>query len=320
MADSRAAPGLSAVVLAAGAATRFGSAKQLFSIAGEPLVRHIVRRAAALVGDHLIVVLGARAEEIEPQIADLPGRRIVHPRWQEGIGSSLAAGIGALPEDCGAALVLLADQAAVSEASLRRLCDAWRADPTRIAAAVYADITGVPAIFPRAFFAGLQGLTGDTGARALIKRHPDRVHGVPLPEGALDIDSPEDARRYAATLASPLPPMSTPADFSAIDSREKGQAACAQGILEKMFLVPLELGGTDNALNCLYVPTGILEAKRRIDRKVAQLVEQGVVSRYSHTPEYSGRSFVPTKLHVKAWQEDSPPAIDAIIDIWQPPG
>jgi molybdenum cofactor cytidylyltransferase len=201
--DTAPIPGLHAVVLAAGGASRFGSAKQLLCIQGEPLLVHAARKAAALAGERIVIVLGARAGQIEPQLAACPGRRLLNPAWEEGIASSLRAGVGALPADSSAVLVLLADQAAVSAADLAHLAAAWQGQPERIAAAAYGDAgrTGVPAIFPRAWFAGLLQLTGDTGARALLARHPEAVQAVPMPSAALDIDTPEDAARYLAGLS-----------------------------------------------------------------------------------------------------------------------
>jgi CTP:molybdopterin cytidylyltransferase MocA len=202
-------PGLHAVVLAAGASRRFGAAKQLLPVAGAPLLIHVARRAAVLTGDALVVVLGARAAEIEAQLPTCPGRRLLNPAWEEGIGSSVRMGVGALPGDCTAVLVMLADQAAVSVADLTRLAEAWRASPERIAAAAYGETpagaahTGVPAIFPRAWFAELLALTGDTGARALLARHGQTVQAVPMASAAFDIDTPEDAARYLAGEASP---------------------------------------------------------------------------------------------------------------------
>jgi molybdenum cofactor cytidylyltransferase len=220
--DSPTVPGLHALVLAAGEARRFGSAKQLLSIDGQPLLAHVAGRAAALVGaEALVVVLGARAGEIEAQLSACPGSRVPNPDWQEGIGSSLRAGIRSLPERCTAVLVLLADQAAVTLEDLGRLVETWRAHPDHIAAAAYGESvdgasprTGVPAIFPRSFFEELARLSGDTGARALLARHRQAVQAVPMPSAAFDIDTPEDAARYLALAgggAEASPGTSSPA-------------------------------------------------------------------------------------------------------------
>ena len=89
-------------------------------------------------------------------------------------------------------LLLLADQAAVTADDLRRLAGTWRKQPQYIAAALYAGTCGAPAIFPRSSFRALAELRGDTGARVLLRRHPDRVVRVAMPSAAIDVDTPED--------------------------------------------------------------------------------------------------------------------------------
>jgi molybdenum cofactor cytidylyltransferase len=193
--DSQAAgseEGLHAIVLAAGASTRFGSAKQLVRIAGRPLLHTVVTRAAEVVGDALIVVLGAHAAPLAPLLKHTPGSVIINRSWREGLASSIRAGLSRLPPSCTGAMILLADQAAVTAADLKRLESAWRRQPEHIAAALYGATVGVPAIFPRSQFAALAELRGDVGARALLRRNPDRVVRVPMESAALDVDTPED--------------------------------------------------------------------------------------------------------------------------------
>jgi len=116
----------------------------------------------------------------------------VNQDWREGLGSSIRAGVARLPASCAGVLLLLADQAAVSADDLRRLAGAWRKQPQYLVAALYAGISGVPAIFPRSSFRELSELRGDTGARALLRRNSDRLVRVPMPSAAIDVDTPED--------------------------------------------------------------------------------------------------------------------------------
>jgi molybdenum cofactor cytidylyltransferase len=190
--SARASDGLYTVVLAAGASTRFGSAKQLVRVAGRPLLHTAVTRAAEVTGNSLIVVLGSSASELAPLLRHSPGSVVVNQEWREGLASSIRAGVARLPAACSAVLLLLADQAAVSADDLRRLAGSWRKQPQHIAAALYGGGCGAPAIFPRSWFRALSELRGDTGARALLLRNPDRVVRVPMPSAAVDIDTPED--------------------------------------------------------------------------------------------------------------------------------
>ena len=186
------AEGLHAIVLAAGASTRFGSAKQLVRVGGHPLLHTAVARAAGIAGSSVLVVLGANASELTPLLTHSQSSIIINREWREGMASSIRAGVARLPPSCTAVLLMLVDQAAVTAEDLQRLVSAWRRQPEYIAAAHYGTTTGVPAIFPRATFSDLQGLRGDVGARQLLRRNPDRVVRVPMARAAIDIDTPED--------------------------------------------------------------------------------------------------------------------------------
>jgi molybdenum cofactor cytidylyltransferase len=184
--------GLYAIVLAAGASTRFGSAKQLVRVAGRPLLHTTVSRAVEVAGSAVFVILGARAAELAPLLTHSPASVIINREWSEGIASSIRAGVARLPAACSGVMLVLADQAAVTAEDLKRLLGAWRRQPDYVAAALYAGGMGVPAIFPRSRFTDLTALRGDVGARALLRRNPDRVVRVPMESAALDIDTPED--------------------------------------------------------------------------------------------------------------------------------
>jgi molybdenum cofactor cytidylyltransferase len=184
--------GLHAIVLAAGASSRFGSAKQLVRVAGRPLLHSAVANAAEVAGAAVMVVLGARAAELAPLLKHSQSSVVINRDWREGMASSIRTGVARLPASCTAVLLMLVDQAAVTGEDLKRLVSAWRRQPDYIAAARYGTTTGVPAIFPRATFLDLQSLRGDVGARVLLRRNADRVVRVPMASAAIDVDTPED--------------------------------------------------------------------------------------------------------------------------------
>ena len=180
------------IVLAAGASTRFGSAKQLVRVNGRPLMHTVVSRAVELAGHSVTVVLGANAGELAPLLKHSPASVAVNRDWSEGIASSIREGLRHTPSTADGVLIALADQAAVTTEDLRRLAGAWRRNPTAISAAQYGGTIGVPAIFPRWCFRELTELRGDRGAQRLIQRHVDRLVRLPMPSAELDIDRPED--------------------------------------------------------------------------------------------------------------------------------
>ena len=183
---------LHAIVLAAGGSSRFGSAKQLVRIGDRPLLSLAAGRAGEVVGHALIVVLGARAAELAPLLKHSPGSVVVNRNWREGLASSIRAGVARLPPSCAGVMLVLADQACVTAEDLRRLASAWRRQPLCVAAARYGATVGAPAIFPQHLFGELSELKGDSGARALLKRHADRLVPVPMASAAFDLDTPAD--------------------------------------------------------------------------------------------------------------------------------
>jgi len=190
--SNRPSPALHVLILAAGASSRFGSPKALTRIEGRPLIQHIVARALAVGGQAVTVVVGAHAREIVPALGSAPVGLVVNREWESGMASSIRAGVEQLPGSCAALLIMLLDQPLVGVDALRRLVAVWSARPKEIVAAQYQGHCGVPAIFPRWAFSELRQLRGDAGARLLLHRHADRVVAVPMPEAAIDIDTPED--------------------------------------------------------------------------------------------------------------------------------
>jgi len=182
---------LHVLVLAAGAASRFGSPKQLARIGGVMMLQKAVSQATDVAGHAVTVVLGAHAERITPLLRQSPASVEINRHWQEGLASSLRLGIGRLPS-CEGVLVTLADQVAVTAFDLRRLVSAWRRQPEWLIAASYDGHTGVPAVFPAWCFPDLLALRGDAGARTVLARHADRCLRVPMPNAGVDIDTPED--------------------------------------------------------------------------------------------------------------------------------
>ena len=146
---------LHVLVLAAGASTRLGQPKQLVKLGGRPALHIVVSNAVALAGNAVTVVVGAHAREMTHLLAHSPASVIVNRSWEEGMSSSLRFGVASLPPGCDAVLVLLGDQVGVNADDLKRLAAAWKGEESLIAASVYDQHVGVPAIFPRLCFSEL---------------------------------------------------------------------------------------------------------------------------------------------------------------------
>ncbi len=181
---------LATVVLAAGASRRLGVSKQLLSRNGASLVRLAAERALALAAAPVVVVTAAERDPVASQLRDLPLQLRVNAAWQEGMASSIRCGISALDGDVEAALILTCDQWRITAEDLRGLLTAHQLRP--ITAARYQGVLGVPAIFSRTVFAQLLRLSGDVGARQLLRSHPELVTPVDMPNAAVDVDCSED--------------------------------------------------------------------------------------------------------------------------------
>ena len=99
-----------AVILAAGASRRLGRPKQLEVREGETLVHRVARLALAAGWAPVLVVTGCRGDEVEAAVRDLAVTPLRNPDWEEGMASSLRAGVEGLPSHCDGALILLCDQ------------------------------------------------------------------------------------------------------------------------------------------------------------------------------------------------------------------
>ncbi len=186
------------MILAAGASTRLGRPKQLLPFRGRSLLRHAAETALASSCRPVVVVLGAFADMLSRELSGLPVTIAVNPQWQEGISSSIRAGLKALPpEGAGpdAVLIMLCDQPHVPAQFLDRLVAVHQSSGSGIVAAEYGGQPGVPALFSRDYFAELAALRGSGGAKPIIVKHAKLSRRIPLPEAALDIDRQEDLAR-----------------------------------------------------------------------------------------------------------------------------
>jgi molybdenum cofactor cytidylyltransferase len=195
---------IAALILAAGRATRMGEAKVLLPLGGRTLLAHVIAAARASRCEAVLVVAGAHAAEVRRE-AEAAGARVVdNLRYAEGMATSLAAGIAALPPDCEAAVVLLGDQPRIGPAAIDRLIEAYRATGKPMVFSHYGGASGAPALLARPLFADLAALTGDAGARALAVRWPHRAAEVALdPDEAWDVDTPDDLARLRQALGQP---------------------------------------------------------------------------------------------------------------------
>lgn len=201
------------VLLAAGDGSRLGQPKALVMLGGESLARRGITLLRAGGATPVIVVTGA-ARLNATELADASVVSVHNPRWRTGMGSSLAVGLAAVPEDCPAAVLALADQPLVGAEAVRRLIAAYAAGASLVVAC-YGGQPRNPVLIGREHWTEVARMaTGDAGARPFLRAHPDLVTSVECADTGRpdDIDTPEDLARVAALLgpSAPFPGESTP--------------------------------------------------------------------------------------------------------------
>ncbi len=187
------------IVLAAGASSRMGQAKQVLDWQGQPLVRHAALTALAAGLEPVIVVTGAHADQVRAALAGLAVQVVWNEDWQAGQSASVKYGLAATPGDSGAAMFLLADQPFLTPPLIRALVEAHTRSLSSIVAPLIDEQRGNPVLFDRRTFPDFAELSGDAGARALFAKH--RAEWVPWHDARtlLDVDTAED---YEALRAS----------------------------------------------------------------------------------------------------------------------
>ncbi|HEV7672835.1 MAG TPA: nucleotidyltransferase family protein [Thermoanaerobaculia bacterium] len=200
------------ILLAAGTSSRMGTNKMLLDINGESVLHRAARHTREAGLDPLLVVLGHEAERARLEIADLPCRVVINEQYEMGIASSLRAGFAALPPECGAAVVLLADMPHVTAEMLAALVAHYRTTGARLVASQFGEVKAPPTLYDASLFPELAAVSDVRCAQQVVKRHLDEAVVLSWPEARLaDLDRPEDWARLGADLPlQPSPPAPLP--------------------------------------------------------------------------------------------------------------
>ena len=187
---------VAALVLAAGRSSRMGGANKLLAtIDGGALIRHVVRQPLAAGISEVLVVTGHDAEQIRSALAGEPVSFVHNPRFEQGLASSLAAGLALLGARASGVVVCLGDMPRVRSAHIVALLRAFEAGSGHaICAPFHAGRRGNPVLWPARCFSHLSRLQGDLGGRALLEQAADALCKVEVADDGvlLDVDTPED--------------------------------------------------------------------------------------------------------------------------------
>lgn len=186
------------ILLAAGGSTRLGHPKQLLPYQNKTLLRHAAETALGSLCRPIVVVLGAGADLLRPELAELNVLIAENKDWEKGMGSSIRVGMAALeasvPNITGVVL-MLCDQPFLTSDALNTLALACQDTNSLLTASEYGGTHGVPAFFSRVLFPELWALSEAQGAKPIIARHAAETISVPLPAATTDIDTAADYER-----------------------------------------------------------------------------------------------------------------------------
>lgn len=207
MNDPKPIPNIGLIILAAGASTRMGTPKQLLLRDDRPLIRYVAQTAIATLCQPILVVLGSNIDKVRPTLQSLPIEIIENQNWQEGMGASIRVGLQELvtrsPEIEGA-IFTVCDQPWLTTEAIDNLIQGYQKTGKAIAASYYDSVMGVPALFHCSIFPELLALQGKMGAKKVIDRDSHRVAKIAFPQGAIDLDTPQDYQVFQEAIATRL--------------------------------------------------------------------------------------------------------------------
>ncbi|KMK66562.1 NTP transferase domain-containing protein [Puniceibacterium sp. IMCC21224] len=199
------------LIPAAGFGTRMrGADKLLQSVDGMPLLRRQALRALT-AADHVVVTLRSLDGPRAQAMAGLPLRMVHVPDAELGMANSLRRGVASLPKEISAVAIAPADMPDLTEDDYQSIIAAFRSanHPLIYQGSSAAGVAGHPVLFPEDCFMALKRLSGDRGARDVLKTNAHRVRKVALPgnNALTDLDTPEAWEAWRRTqLADCSPP------------------------------------------------------------------------------------------------------------------
>ena len=189
------------IILAAGAATRFGQPKQLLRLKDKTLIEWVLDAALNSKLSRIVLVLGYEHQKILQALGEKTQHSKLHiefnPHYKKGQSHSLRIGLSTLKSDFPAVIFLLGDQPMLNSATINTLLERfWSADKD-ICVPTYRGRRKTPTVFGRRFYSQLMDIKGDKGARQLIDANPDQVLTVEIddPLCFYDVDTQKDFKQ-----------------------------------------------------------------------------------------------------------------------------
>ena len=183
------------IILAAGSSSRLGRSKQLLDYKGKTLLQNVINEALETNCQSVIVVLGANAEEIASQHQNDQVNLVINESWENGIASSIVAGLLTMVKnnsEIESIIIAVADQVFIKMNNFNNLIEKQKETGKNIIASTYAETIGTPVLFKKDYFEALLSLTGEEGAKKILKQYSQDVETVVFEHGEIDIDTETD--------------------------------------------------------------------------------------------------------------------------------
>lgn len=192
---------VSAIVLAAGKSTRMGQQKLLMPFGEKSMIAAVVAEVAASDAFSTIVVTGSTCDEIKKELRVHDLNFVYNERFEQGMLSSVQAGVAATDPETDGFLVLLGDQPMVSAAVINRLISVVQKTGKGLLIPVFQGKRGHPVLIDSKYKNEISALNPEVGLRELFLNHPDDILEIEIESANIlkDIDTPEDYRREAKT-------------------------------------------------------------------------------------------------------------------------
>ncbi len=179
---------ISAILLAAGESKRMGRLKPGLPLGNSTILEQSVDNLVHSRIDELIVVLGYRAQELMEKVAGRPVKTVINPDYEQGMSTSIIAGLHLVDDKAQAVVFALADQPFIDSKIIDRLIDAFSHTSKGIVVPTYRGRRGHPVIFAVRYREELLRLRGDVGGKQIIKENADDVLEIPVDSESINVD------------------------------------------------------------------------------------------------------------------------------------
>lgn len=185
------------IILAAGASERMKTNKMLLPYRGKTVLETVIENAVSTLKNKVLVVLGAKREEIMQHIGFKQVKYLFNDNYNEGMLSSVICGISDVPDEADAALIILGDQPQISTEVIDEVISAWQQSGKGIIIPVFNGKRGHPVLIEKRYHHEIKRLDPEAGLRSLYGKFAGDIYEVECGTSSIlrDLDTPDDYRR-----------------------------------------------------------------------------------------------------------------------------